>query len=95
MAYFLWTFLELGNNSIADDVQLLRIRSLCRVYGFTNGVELLQSLINEQQKVLIHRERLSQISKDTTSKNYNIEKVKQVLAEIEWVKTHTAETSKL
>jgi hypothetical protein len=95
LAYFLWTFLELGNERIAAETQLLKIRNLCKVYGLTDGTELVQSLLNEQQKVLEHRKRLSQVSISADKKAHNLDKVKQISKEIEWVNAHKMEIENL
>ena len=56
VAYFLWTFLDLGNEQISDDEQFSRIKMLLKEYGIRDSGGLTDSLIGQQSRVLLYRE---------------------------------------
>ena len=95
LAYFLWTFLELGNPDVNNEVQYNRIKNLCAAYGFTNGRELTISLLSEQRKVLEYRSQQVAISTNSDMKKYQLDKVNRIFNEIKWVEANRTAIEKL
>ncbi len=85
LAYFLWTFLELGKK-IPAKIQVTRMKRLCDIYGYSRGSELAYAIVNEQHKVLTHRENLVKNSENPELRKFSASKIREIKREIEWVK---------
>lgn len=89
LAYFLWTFLELGNETPAE-VQAERIRELCDTYGFSDGSLLVNAILEQQEKILAKRERLAQDGTTAEERQFSEDRVGKIRSEIEWIKANRA-----
>ena len=85
IAYFLWTFLELGNNTPADR-QADKIKMLGEAYGFSDGPKLVDAILAQQNKILVKRQNLVRNAIDQGIKEFSASKVTQIHSEIEWTK---------
>ena len=83
-AYFLWTFLELGDNTSAD-IQAKRIKPLFDAYGSFSSKDLFDSLIKQQNKILEKRINLSISAKTKEERDFSKERIEKVRNEIKWV----------
>ncbi len=87
LAYFLWTFLELGSD-VSAEVQANKIKMLCEVYGFKDGTKLIDAILEQQEKILEKRKMLAMASSDEKSRKFSADKVVEIRFGIEWVKAN-------
>jgi tRNA A-37 threonylcarbamoyl transferase component Bud32 len=87
LAYFLWTFLELGGDTPAD-VQVARVRKLCAAYGFYDGKKLIDALLEQQEKILKQRIYRAKNAGDKGEREFSEGKIEKIRLEIAWVKRH-------
>ncbi len=86
-AYFLWTFLELGEDVSAEE-QARKIKMLSDVYGLFDGASVIEAILGQQEKILNKRKRLAEISKIQEDRDFSEKRVGKIKSEIEWVKKH-------
>lgn len=86
LAYLLWTFLDLGDENINLDKQLERITLLCKTYGYSDGIRLVENIIKEQEKVLLHRKNLSENSSNLELKEFSKNRIVLIERQIKWMK---------
>lgn len=84
LAYFLWTFLDLGSN-VSLEQQLERIKLLCGTYGYTDGKSLVDNILKEQNIILEFRKDQAINSPNVELKNFSSERIKKIENEIRWV----------
>lgn len=90
IAYFLWTFLEIGSD-VPVDIQAAKMRMLCDAYGYTgSGTLLVDALLEQQKKILFMRKMLAEHAQDQESREFSKTKAAQILLEIEWVQKNRA-----
>ncbi len=87
LAYFLWTFLELGND-ISPDTQATKIQMLCSTYGFSDGQALLNAILEQQQKILSKRETLAKNAQNQAARNFSASAAEKIRSEIKWIKSN-------
>ena len=85
LAYLLWTFLELGSD-VPPGVQAEKIRKLSEVYGFTDKHELIDAILEQQEKILAKREELAKNAPDQEAREFSASRLDIIRSEIEWVK---------
>jgi tRNA A-37 threonylcarbamoyl transferase component Bud32 len=86
LGYFLWTYLELGDNRYSDREQFRRIKLVCDNYGYSDPITLVESISKSQEKILEMRMKRYNDAKVDSIKQAASEKVVQVENEINWVK---------
>jgi hypothetical protein len=87
LAYFLWTFLELGGERPAD-LQAERVRPLCGSYGLAEGAGLVSALIEQQKRVLAMRERLARDASDAAGREFSAWRAVRIRSEMAWVQAN-------
>ena len=88
MAYFLWTFLELGNPVIATKEQLEKIALLRQVYQLETTHSLASVLLQQQERILIFRRAKANNELDEVKRAFSADAVKRIQVEMEWVKAN-------
>ena len=88
-AYFLWTFLELGEGA-APETQASKMRTLCDVYGFTDHSTVVNAVLAQQLRILAKRELLKASATDGGTRAFSAVRAEQIRAEIDWVSTNRA-----
>jgi len=86
VAYFLWTFLDLGNADFQTEVQLKNVAILCKAYGLAPNQNLVTALLKQQERILIFRQKIVLNEVDTEKKEFSEGAVKRILEAMEWVK---------
>lgn len=86
LAYFLWTFLELGNDLILVETQANKMKLLCNVYGYDNKKSLIDSILEQQYIILEMRKERAKNDLDQEAREFSASKVLQINSEIDWVK---------
>lgn len=87
LAYFLWTFLELGSD-VPADIPADKIRKLCEVYGFTDKHKLIDAILEQQEKILAKREMLAKNGENQESREFSASRMNIIRSEIKWVKAN-------
>jgi len=85
--YFLWTFLELGND-ISADIQARRIRLLCNAYGFKSRTELIEAISGQQQRILDKRKKLAESAPTEEERQFSAARISFIETEIDWILNH-------
>lgn len=86
VAYFLWTFLDLGNQKISDDIQINRIGLLCKTYGLDKHENIVKAIFRQQERILEFRKERALNEVDEEKRVFSANKVNQIEQEIDWVK---------
>ena len=94
VAYFLWTFLDLGNPSITDDEQFEKITILCDAYNLDPKQDLVVALLKQQEKILNFRQESAMNEVDAVKRVFSANKIKLIKASIEWVKANAKKLNK-
>lgn len=87
LAYFLWTFLELGNDTPPKE-QATKIKLLCDKYGFKDGSKLVGAILEQQEKILKMRKEMAKIASNEESRKFSEDRIPIITSEMEWVKTN-------
>jgi hypothetical protein len=78
LAYFIWTFLELGSDKPIE-TQTQKIKTLCQEYGYKDGKTLTEKILEQQKLILEMR-----IEKSKTD-SFSADAVERIKNEIAWV----------
>lgn len=90
MGYFLWVFLDLGNNDIAAEEQGQRMRALCDEYGNIDSNDLIATTLEHQQKVLIMRQEQARQSDSLETKEWAEGRAQEIKNAMDWVRENSA-----
>lgn len=85
LAYFLWTFLELGSVNTDNVKQFKRIKMLCDIYGFKSIKELVDAILEQQYKVLSIRNAMIEDGKNI---EFNKERINLIKNQIDWIENN-------
>ena len=88
VAYFIWTFLELGTSELSDSKQLEQIAELAKSYDLENKESLVPAILNQQKRILYFRKQIVIKEKDMVKKEFSQKKVKEIQKSIQWVLTN-------
>ncbi|GAB5553440.1 MAG: phosphotransferase [Saprospiraceae bacterium] len=88
LAYFLWTFLNLGTSDKPADILIEKIVLLCEVYGLKDGRNLVPAILKEQARILSFRKEHALNASTADERIFSAGAVKSIQQEIVWVKTH-------
>ncbi len=89
LAYFLWTFLELGAD-VSPKEQASRMQILCDAYGYMDISKLLDAILEQQAKILAKRQEWAQTAASLEAREFSAKKIPEIQAEMKWVQTHRA-----
>ena len=84
-AYFIWTFLELGDPAISLEQQLKRIRLLAKAYGQIESQLLSIALLGQQERILQFRSELVLQQNNPEDKRAAENRVNRIELEMAWV----------
>ncbi|MFK7933496.1 MAG: phosphotransferase, partial [Saprospiraceae bacterium] len=88
VAYFLWTFLDLGTSSNSTKTQIEQLTILAKAYGLTSTRDLAAALLRQQQRILIFRQqRLAKAKNEDEAVELQIP-VTNIQRSIEWVESN-------
>lgn len=88
LAYFIWTFLELGDSVITDTEQLEKIAVLCKAYNLDPNQNLAVAILKQQERILHFRQEKAKNEKDTTRRIFSANAVITIQKSIKWVKAN-------
>lgn len=87
LAYFLWTFLDLGNDTPVD-TQIGRIKILCDQYGYSDGSKLVEAILDQQNRILEKRKLLAKESHSKEDREFSVEAIPRIQQEIKWTENN-------
>lgn len=95
LAYFIWTFLELGESRISDVKQLEKINILCKAYNLDPNQNLANAILKQQKRILLFRQEKARNEKDTVKRTFSVNAVKTIQKSMEWVKANYEQLIKI
>lgn len=87
LAYFIWTFLELGIQKIEDNIQIQKVQLICTKYGLTNLENLMEAILKQQNRILEFRKKQAGHEPDPEKRKFSEKKIISIQKEMEWVRT--------
>jgi len=88
-AYLLWTFLDLGHSGTAEE-QAIRIATLCEAYGNIDSSGIVDSILEQQQRILEKRRHLAKASPTAEERSFSESKIPEIEADMEWLQANRA-----
>jgi len=85
VAYFIWTFLELGTSEDSDSKQIEHMVGLVNAYALEDKENLVPAILKQQNKVLKFRKQIVINEEDLTIKEFSQKKVKEIQESIQWI----------
>lgn len=89
LAYFLWTFLELGTSEETAPQQIGKIAMLCKAYGLTHPQALVPAILQEQERILNFRKEKALNDPNRDERVFSAGAVERIKKEINWIKHHS------
>lgn len=94
VAYFLWTFLDLGNPEIDTAEQLKKMTALCESYQLDPTQNLSEALLTQQERILVFRQAIVLNETNVEKRVFSAGAVKRIQDAIEWVKLNGEKINK-
>ena len=88
VAYFLWTFLDIGSSSLPDEEVLTGVRTLVEHYGESDCKNLSEALLRQQHRIFKMREKLAVTDQTEEKRRFSRQAATRIQQEIEWVRLH-------
>jgi len=88
LAYFKWTFLDLGISLDSDDNQIQSIRKLIDAYGSIRNEDLIPALLRQQHRIFEFRKLNALTGKDKATRKFSAHKITEINKCIDWVITN-------
>ncbi|MBK9734341.1 MAG: aminoglycoside phosphotransferase family protein [Saprospiraceae bacterium] len=88
IAYFIWTFQELGTSNIPDKIQIENIVGLTNTYGLENIEELIPAFFKQQNRILNFRRQVILSEKDLDKIEFSKKAIINIEKSIDWVTLH-------
>ncbi|MEM6965402.1 MAG: aminoglycoside phosphotransferase family protein [Bacteroidota bacterium] len=88
VAYFIWTFLELGVASIPDHEQIQNIAKLVEAYDLADKENLIHAFQKQQTRILEFRKKNYQLAGDPSEKEMNGNAILKIEKSMRWVRTN-------
>jgi len=95
VAYFMWTFLELGNDEKSNEEQFYRIKLLADAYGLKNKSGLIPAFYRQQKRILGFRKNIVINEKDLEKKEFSQNAIVRIQSSINWIQYHEHQIKKL
>ncbi len=86
LAYFIWTFLELGNDKIEEEIQIQKLILITKEYQLGNPQNLIDAILKQQNRILEFRIERAKNEMDLEKREFSKNKIQVINREIEWVK---------
>lgn len=95
LAYFIWTFLELGNDKVEEEIQIQKLILITKEYQLANPENLIDAILKQQNRILQFRIDRAKNEMDLEKGEFSKSKIKAINGEIEWVKSRRIVIEKL
>jgi len=93
LAYFLWTFLDLGNTTVPSPIQIEQMTALVQTYGPINRAELIPAILRQQERILAFRKKRA-LEEEGTENEFSKGAVVRIEASIKWIQEYQSEIYK-
>ncbi len=87
LAYFIWTFLELGNDLIEEETQIEKLVFICKEYNLADPENIVDAIIKQQNRILKFRKNVVKNEINLEKKEFSKNKIQSITADLEWIKT--------
>lgn len=87
LAYFIWTFLDLGTSNDADGLQIDKIDKLIHAYG--SGIQkadLVPAILEQQYRILKFRQQIIKEEKDAALVDFSKSAVQRIQKSMVWLR---------
>ncbi|MEM6265741.1 MAG: aminoglycoside phosphotransferase family protein [Bacteroidota bacterium] len=85
VAYFIWTFLELGNSLVPDNDQIAGIAALADAYGLAGKEHLVPAIIHQQTRIREFRTHITLQGTNAELVEFSQKALIQINKSIDWV----------
>ena len=85
VAYFIWTFLELGTSEVSDTKQIENIAGLVNAYDLRDREKMIDAFHKQQDRILKFRNRMILEEKDFFKKEFSKNAVSNIRKSIDWI----------
>jgi hypothetical protein len=86
LAYFVWTFLDLGISKLTTEQQIEKLSLLVKSYGLAEINSFVPALFKQQNRILKFRKRIVLQSSNFEEKEFSKKAIVRIEKSIEWVK---------
>jgi len=88
VAYFIWTFLDVGMPIIGDAEQLNNIAILAKAYKLDTNQNLAEAMLRQQERILVFRQEKALTEVDIIKRNFSAQAANDIQTAMEWVKVN-------
>ncbi len=86
VAYFIWTFLDLGNEEFTTEDQIRKTNMLCETYQLKNKQDLTIAFLKQQNRILEKRKNIVTNSSNSNLVEFSKGAIQRIESSIKWVK---------
>ncbi|MEL6656169.1 MAG: aminoglycoside phosphotransferase family protein [Bacteroidota bacterium] len=94
IAYFIWTFLDLGVSAESVEAQIGNIAALVRAYGLLRKEELISAIFKQQRRILAFRKQIVASEEDEHLVSFSQQAIINIQKSIDWVDKYREEIEK-
>ena len=95
VAYFMWTFLDLGNEEKSNEEQFYKIKLLSDAYPLKNKSGLIPAFYRQQKRILDFRKNIVLNEKDLSKKEFSKQAIVRIQSSIQWIQDNQNQIRKL
>ena len=88
VAYFIWTFLELGTSQLPNTKQIENIVGLVKAYHLDDKEKLIPAFLNQQNRILKFRNQIVLKEQDSAKREFSRNAVINIRKSMDWVKVN-------
>ena len=85
VAYFIWTFLDLGNSEVSDTKHIEDMVGLVNAYVLEDKEKIVPAIFRQQKRILKFRNQIVLNEKDAVKKYFSKSAVKKINESMHWV----------
>lgn len=88
VAYFIWTFLELGTSQLSDARQIENIVGLVEAYRLEDKEKLIPAFLSQQNRILNFRNKIVLEEQDPSKREFSRNAVINIKKSMDWVNVY-------
>ena len=85
IAYFIWTFLDLGTLEFSDARQIENIAGLVKAYDLADRENIIPAFLRQQNRILAFRIKVVREDQDAGKREFSRNAIKKIQKSINWV----------
>jgi thiamine kinase-like enzyme len=89
LAYFIWTFLELGNEKVDEEIQIQKLILISKEYQLATPENLVDTILKQQNRILKFRINRAKNETDDGKREFSKNKIHSITREIAWLKSRS------